>query len=299
MIYLKFNKSIGLLLLAAAIWGFAFVAQRAGMEHIGPYTFNGIRFALGSITLLPFISIIKIKRTDTELYQSRHLLTGGLLSGLVLFAGASFQQVGIVITTAGNAGFITSLYVIIVPVLGLIWGHKINFQTWFGVIFAIIGLYLLSVNDKFDLSRGDGIILIGSICFAFHVMIIGWFTLKVNPIKMSIIQFTICAILSLAVALINEEITLQGIKLAAVPLLYGGIFSVGIAFTLQVIGQRKAKPSHTAIVLSLESLFAAAGGWLILNEGFTTRGFVGCGLMLTGIIFSQIKTEPKLTGTKS
>ncbi len=296
MITVRFNKSTGILLLAAIIWGFAFVAQRAGMEHIGPFTFNAIRFALGVLVLLPIINMTQFKQPPDQSYKRKHLVMGGLLAGIVLFAGASFQQVGIVYTTAGNAGFITSLYVIMVPVFGLMWGHKTNVQTWIGVLFAAAGLYLLSVTSEFTLSPGDGIVFIAAVFFAFHVIIIGWFANKTNPLKISIIQFAICALLSIVIALCKEEITWQGIRGAAIPLLYGGIFSVGIAFTLQVIGQRKAKPAHAAIVLSLESLFAAFGGWLILNEGFTAKGILGCGLMLAGIILSQIKKNENLTG---
>ncbi|HSP89203.1 MAG TPA: DMT family transporter, partial [Ignavibacteriaceae bacterium] len=196
MIHFKINKSTSLLLLAAIIWGFAFVAQRASMEHIGPYAFNGIRFALGALTLLPFSLILKTNSSIQHIYKSKHLKTGGLLAGIILFAGASFQQVGIVDTTAGNAGFITSLYVIMVPIIGLFWGHKTSFLTWVGVLFATVGLYFLSIQDKFTLSEGDSIVLLAALFFAFHVIIIGWYSNKTNPITLSIVQFSICAVLS-------------------------------------------------------------------------------------------------------
>jgi drug/metabolite transporter (DMT)-like permease len=288
MLSLKINKSNFILLLAAAIWGFAFVAQKAGMEHLGPFTFNGIRYAIGSLTLLPFIKLIKIRFNETNNYSTKKLFVYSGLSGIILFAGASFQQVGIVKTTAGNAGFITTLYVIMVPILGLFWNHKTNLQTWIGALIATIGLYFLSVSDKFYLSPGDGIVLISAIFFAFHVLIIGRLSPRADPIKISIIQFTVCAVLSFIIAFPTEEITWHGISGAAIPLLYGGIFSIGIGYTLQVIGQRKANPAHSAIILSLESLFAALGGWLLLNEGLTLRGMTGCGFMLAGIIISQL-----------
>jgi drug/metabolite transporter (DMT)-like permease len=291
MLVIKFSKSNLLLLLAAVIWGFAFVAQKAGMEHVGPFTFNGIRFAIGSITLLPFLKLIKIKFSESDYYSKKQLFIYGSLAGVILFAGASFQQIGIVKTTAGNAGFITSLYVIMVPIFGYFWKHQTNFQTWIGAILALLGLYFLSVTKGLTLSPGDGIVLISAVFFAFHVLVIGKFSPRSDPIKISIIQFTICAVLSFVLAFTTDEITWSGLKGAIIPLLYGGIFSIGIAFTLQVIGQRKAKPSHAAIILSLESLFAAIGGWLLLNEGFTVRGMIGCVLMLTGIIISQIKTN--------
>jgi len=291
MIHFKINKSTSLLIIAAIIWGFAFVAQRAGMEHIGPYAFNGIRFALGALTLLPFSLILKTNSSIQHVYKSKHLKTGGLLAGIILFAGASFQQVGIVDTTAGNAGFITSLYVIMVPILGLFWGHKTSFLIWVGVLFATVGLYFLSIQDKFTLSEGDSIVLLAALFFAFHVIIIGWYSNKTNPITLSIIQFSICAVLSFIVSLFTEETSWSGIKGATIPLLYGGILSVGVAFTFQVIGQRKAKPATAAIILSLESIFAAVGGWLILNELFTPRDFLGSSLMLTGIIISQLRNN--------
>jgi drug/metabolite transporter (DMT)-like permease len=288
---IKFSKSNLILLLAAVIWGFAFVAQKAGMEHVGPFTFNGIRFIIGSITLLPFVRLIKIKFTESNYYSQKQLFIYGSLAGVILFAGASFQQIGIVKTTAGNAGFITSLYVIMVPIFGFFWKHHTNLQTWIGAILALFGLYFLSVTDGLSLSPGDGIVLMSAVFFAFHVLIIGKFSPRSDPIKISIIQFTICAIVSFILAFATEEITWTGVKGAIIPLLYGGIFSIGIAFTLQVIGQRKAKPSHAAIILSLESLFAAIGGWILLNESFSFRGMIGCILMLTGIIISQIKTN--------
>jgi len=288
MVSIKFNKSNSILFLAAAIWGFAFVAQKAGMEYVGPFTFNAIRFAMGSLALLPFIKLAKIRFNESNYYSNKQLLTGGVLAGLILFAGASFQQVGIVKTTAGNAGFITSLYVIMVPIFGFFWKHTTNLQTWIGAFLATIGLYFLSATERLSLSPGDGIVLISAVFFAFHVLVIGKISPRTDPIKVSIIQFTVCALLSFIIALLTEEITWFAIKGAALPLIYGGIFSIGVAFTLQVIGQRKAKPSHTAIILSFESLFAALGGWLFLNEGYTARGLMGCGLMLLGIVVSQI-----------
>lgn len=280
-----------LLFLAAMIWGFSFVAQRAGMEFIGPYTFNGIRFALGSLSLVPFVYILKGKRLKYPKRETKPLIIGGLLAGFVLFIASSFQQVGIVYTSAGNAGFITTLYVIIVPILGLFLKHKINRQIWLGAILAIIGLYLLSIKGNFSLGKGDSLVLLSAFFFAVHVILIGFYADKVNVIKISIIQFAVCSLLSLAVAVLTEEIVWATIKQATIPILYGGVMSVGVAFTLQVVAQRKALASHAAIILSFESLFALIGGWLILNEGFTTRALIGCGLMLVGLLVSQWKGE--------
>lgn len=285
----KYSSDV-LLLLTAIIWGLAFVAQRAGMEHIGPFAFNGIRFALGSISLLPLIYFQKKRDKVSQPVKSLSLLYfGGLFAGLVLFAGASFQQIGIVYTSAGNAGFITSLYVIIVPVLGLFWKHKVNAQIWIGVLLAIVGLYYLSVNERFIISLGDGLVFISAFFWAGHVLIIAKYSRISNSLFLALIQFTVCAILSLTTALIIETTTIEDITSAAIPILYGGVMSVGVAYTLQIFAQKKAHPSNAAIILSLESLFAALGGWIILNEQLTNRLIIGGGLMLAGVIISQYK----------
>ena len=268
------------LLLAALVWGLGFIAQRNAALEVGALLFNAARWTLGGLVMLPFIRF--------NLHLDRKTLPWMAAGGFILFAASGLQQTGLKFTTAGNAGFITTLYVIMVPIFGLFWNHKTNLQTWIGALLATIGLYFLSVSEKLNFSPGDGIVLISAVFFAFHVLIIGRLSPRTDPIKISIIQFTVCAFLSFIFAFLTEEITWHGIWGAAIPLLYGGVFSIGIAFTLQVIGQRKAKPAHAAIILSLESLFAAFGGWLLLSEGFTTRGLIGCGLMLAGIIISQL-----------
>ena len=283
-------SSDALLLLTAVIWGLAFVAQRAGMEHIGPFAFNGIRFALGSISLLPLIYFQKKREVSSKTVKSARLLYfGGVLAGLVLFAGASFQQIGIVYTNAGNAGFITSLYVIIVPVLGLFWKHKVNPQIWVGAILAVIGLYFLSVTENFTISPGDGLVFISAFFWAGHVLLIAKYSPVTNFLFFALIQFVVCAILSLVTAWFIEITTIENIRMAAIPILYGGVMSVGVAYTLQVFAQKRAHPSHAAIILSLESLFAALGGWIILNEELTFSLVIGGSLMLTGILISQYK----------
>ncbi|MBE9491349.1 MAG: DMT family transporter [Bacteroidetes bacterium] len=283
-------KSDLLLLLASLIWGLAFVAQRAGMEYVGPFIFNGIRFAFGAVVLIPFFSIKSNNRKDHSskpVIFDKYLLKGGILAGLVLFVGASFQQAGLVYTTAGNAGFITSLYVIFVPVFGLIWKQYPARGTWVGALMAALGMYLLSVSGGFTLLFGDLLVLISAFFWAAHVLIIGKLSPGNNPVKLAFVQFLICSILSLAAAFIFESNTLTGIYQAAVPILYGGLLSVGIAYTLQIIAQKKVPPAHAAIILSLEAVFAALGGWIILNEVMFFRGLAGCALMLGGVIVSQ------------
>jgi drug/metabolite transporter (DMT)-like permease len=278
-----------LLLLAAVIWGFAFVAQRVGMEHVGPFTYNGVRFVLGALSLLPLLWLGRRSAAPLGPGGWRPILGGGLLAGLILFAGASLQQVGIVHTTAGKAGFITGLYVVIVPVLGLLWGHRTPWSTWTGAALAVAGLYLLTLTDAFTLAEGDGLVLVGAFFWAGHVLVIGWLSGRhVEPILLACLQFIVCAVLSLAVAAATEPITASGLRGGALPILYGGLLSVGIAYTLQVVAQRDAAPAHAAIILSLETGFAALGGWLLLNETLSGRGLIGCALMFAGMLLSQL-----------
>ncbi len=274
-----------LLLLTALIWGFAFVAQRAGMEHVGPFFFNGVRFALGCLPLLPFVL-----RTTTPLAaRLGHALPGGLLAGLFLFTAASLQQVGIVYTTAGKAGFITGLYVILVPVLGLLLRYPSRRRTWTGALVATGGLYLLSVEPPLTMARGDAFVFVSAFFWAGHVLVIGSLSRQLDWAMLAFLQFFVCAILSMAVALGTEHIARQPLVDAAVPLFYGGVLSVGVAYTLQVVAQRRAAPGHAAIILSLETVFAALGGWLLLDERMPWRGLVGCGLMFAGMLISQVR----------
>ena len=285
-------KSDALLLTTAIIWGFAFVAQRVGMDYVGPFTFNGIRFAVGSLSLVPLVLISREQPASSRQILPnpgpKTIFFGGAALGLALFSGASLQQIGLVYTTAGKAGFITGLYVIIVPILGLFWKQQPKIGTWIGAILAAIGLYFLSVTEQFTIEMGDLLVLVGAFFWAAHVLIIGWLSPRINPIKLAFSQYLACSILSLITAYFVETITLTSILEAAIPILYGGLLSVGVAYTLQVIAQRDAHPAHAAILLSLEAVFAAFGGWLLLGEIISPRGLVGCGLMLVGMLLSQL-----------
>lgn len=284
----KSAQSNLLLLITAAIWGMAFVAQRVGMDHLGPFAFNGARFALGTISLIPVYFIFRRMsgNNDTSAFT---LIQYGVIAGIFLFFGASFQQVGIQYTTAGKAGFITGLYIVFVPIAGLIIGQYARRETWIGAGLALAGLYLLSINDDFTLQYGDGLELIGAFFWTAHVLYIGYCSPKVNPISLSIIQFAFCAIMSSLVALFTEETEVDNIIAAAEPIIYAGLLSVGVAYTLQVVAQRHAHPAHAAIILSLEAVFAVIGGWLLLNELLTPRTLLGCSLMLAGMVIAQIK----------
>jgi drug/metabolite transporter (DMT)-like permease len=277
-----------LLLLTAAIWGFAFVAQRVGNATMGPFTFNAIRFSLGAVALLPLLFWQRKKDADLPKLHWRKLAVPVLLTGLALFAGATLQQVGLLGTTAGKAGFITGLYVILVPILALTWGRRTHLAHWIGAALAAVGLYFLSVRSGFSISPYDLIVLVGAFIWAGHVHLIDRYAGKVGPVRLAIIQFAITGILSAIIAILIESIDLAGIVAGVWPILYGAFLSVGLAYTLQIVAQRRADPAHAAIILSLEGAFAALGGWLILQEVLGPRGLIGCGLMLAGTLVSQL-----------
>lgn len=281
-----------ILLLSAAIWGFAFVAQRAGMEYVGPFTFNGIRFALGGLILLPMLFLLRSKPTTSTAPTPRHyswIAVG--LAGLVLFVSANLQQVGLVYTTAGKAGFITGLYVVIVPLLGLLRRHRVSAFVWAGCGLAVIGMYLLSVVGVFSIARGDALVFASAIGWAFHVHIVSWLAQRWNPLKIAVLQFAICSALSLAVALMTETIQIQAVLQAGWLIAYAGILSVGVAYTLQVVGQRHVPPASAGVILSLEAVFAVIGGWALLGEVLSTRGMVGCALMFGGMMLAQVRSR--------
>ncbi|MGB5985816.1 MAG: DMT family transporter [Desulfobacterales bacterium] len=282
-------KADVLLLITALIWGFAFVAQRAGMDHLGPYYFNAIRFTLGALSLVP-LWIVTGRRpaapTRTGTSGRTYLIVGGL-AGAILFLGASLQQVGLVYTTAGNAGFITGLYVVLVPILGLWVGMKTDAGTWIGAVLAALGLYLLCVSAQFSIAFGDLLNLIGAFFWASHVLVIARYAPRMQAVRLAFIQYTFCALLSFTAGGILETVTWQGVEGALIPLLFGGVASVGIAYTLQVQAQKNAPPSHAAILLSMEAVFAVLGGWWLLDEQLSLRSALGCGLMLTGMLLSQ------------
>lgn len=284
-------RANGLLLLTAAIWGFAFTAQRVGAEHVGPFSFNAVRFALGALVLLPLIRILDRRPgrrgTGSAAMSWRATMAPGLVAGTVLFVGAFLQQQGIETTTAGKAAFVTGLYVVLVPLLGIILRHRTTAGTWVGVAFAVVGLYLLCVTEDLTIATGDALMLLGAVAFAGHILVIDRYG-ALDPVRLSVVQFLTCAGLSLIAALGFEPTPLAGLDRAVVPILYGGLLSVGVAYTLQVVAQRDALPSHAALLLALESVFGVLGGALLLGESMTARGYVGCVLMFVGIVASQL-----------
>jgi len=279
--------AIIMLWITSAIWGFAFVAQRAGMEHIGPFTFNGIRFLLGSASLLPLIIYMRYRKKDSSA-KSVNIIQGSLLAGIVLFIGASLQQAGMVYTTAGKAGFITGFYVILVPLIGIFIGQHITRILWLGALIALAGLYMLTINGPLVLQKGDMLILLSAFFWAVHVQLINKLVDTHDALSLSAFQFAVCGILSLASGFLFETISAETILLAKWSLLYGGLMSVGIAYTLQVVAQQHVHPAYASIILSFETVFAVIGGWLLLNEAMSLRNLAGCALMLAGIVVVQI-----------
>lgn len=287
-------KSNLLLLLTAVIWGFAFVAQRVGAAHMGPFAFNGVRFALGSVSLLPLIIFFRARSPGNGHEDGRPapVFWAGVTMGLVLFAGASLQQAGLMYTdtTAGKAAFITGLYIVLVPILGIFIKKYAGLSSWLGAIVALEGLYFLCIKQDFTISPGDLFELAGAFFWAAHILLIDHFVIKkVDALKLACTQFAVCAALSLSVSLIFETTTADGLRQALIPILYGGILSAGVAYTLQIIGQKHSRPAPAAIIMSMETVFAAVGGAVILGESLGARGIVGCALMLAGMLMSQIQ----------
>ncbi len=282
----KLWRANGLLLLTAAIWGFGFVAQRAGALRIGPFTYNALRFGLAALAMLAAYRLIR--RFEPLVVTGRKVvLTASAAIGLILFAATTFQTAGLQFTGAGKAGFITGLYVVLVPVLGLFWKQRTGPATWIGGLLALAGLYLLSVSEDFRVQPGDLLVMIGAVMWTLHVQAVGYFSRRVDPLKLSIGQYVVTALLSLGAGLLFEPNPLSSLGGAAIPILYGGLFSVGVAFTLQVIAQKDTHPGHAAVIMVSESMFAVLAGWLLLGEQFGGRELAGCGLMLAGMLLSQ------------
>lgn len=284
-------KSTVLLFLTAIIWGFAFVAQRVGAEFLGAFTFNGIRFMLGAISLIPVIFAFEREKIDKSKFLKT--LFPSLLAGTVLFIASTLQQLGVEWTgSAGKAGFLTGLYIVLVPIIRFFMGKKTSIFTLFGAFFALAGLFFLCMTgDELKIGMGDIVLIIGAFFWAGHILIVDKYVKDISPLKFSMMQFFVCGLLSIIFAICTETIEISAIKSAGIPILYGGLMSVGVAYTCQILGQRDADPTFASIVFSTESVFSAIGGAIILNEMMTGRGYVGCVLIFIGIILSQITVE--------
>ena len=259
------------------------------MDHVSPFAFNGVRFLLGSISLLPLILYYhrKSQRLDDNGPKIKNSHWLGFFTGTILFIAASLQQIGLIYTTAGKAAFITCLYIILVPIAGLFLGNYVTVNVWLGSLLAVIGLYFLCIEKNFTIAYGDSLELIGAFFWTAHILLIDRFARKTDTLKLAFFQFLACSLFSLGTALLIESISLDGIRQAAIPILYSGVFSVGVAYTLQIVGQKHSPPAYAAIILSMETVFAALGGYLILGEQLSSQELLGCTFMLGGMVLSQ------------
>lgn len=291
-------KSTFLLFLTAIIWGFAFVAQRVGAEFVGAFTFNGIRFLLGSLSLVPVILIFE--REKFEKTKFIKTLLPSLLAGMILFIASTLQQLGVEWTgSAGKAGFLTGLYIVLVPIIRLLGGKKTSILTFFGAMFALVGLFFLCMTgDELTFGKGDIVLIIGAFFWAAHILVVDKYVNNISPLKFSMMQFFVCGLLSIIFALCTETIEFSAITSAGIPILYGGLMSVGVAYTCQILGQKDADPTFASIVFSTESVFSAIGGAIILNEIMSGRGYLGCVLIFIGIVLSQLNIESFRKKTK-
>ena len=300
-------KGTVFLFLASLIWGTAFVAQRVGMDYLGPFAFNASRNILGGIVLIPCIILLeKLRSRDGKENLSiqtdaaagglkgqkskdrKTLLAGGFVCGFFLFIASNLQQIGIKYTTVGKAGFITALYIVLVPVLGIFLHRRIGLRMWISVILAVAGLYLLCINEEFSVSRGDAYVLMCALAFAFQIMAVDYFAERTDGVKLACLEFWVCGILSLILAAATETVTLQGIKGALIPILYAGVLSSGVAYTFQILGQKELNPSLASLIMSFESVISVLAGWLFLHQVLSLKELAGCAVMFAAIVLAQL-----------
>ena len=298
-----------LLFTTATIWGAAFVAQRVGMNYVGPLTFSWTRFVLAVLVLIPVVYFMdksskkkslkggteKKELAPAELkQQKKELMKASLVCGCVLFAANIFQQIGLVSTSAGKTGFITALYIVLVPLFSVVLKHRPGLKCWIGVVLGTVGLYFLCITTSFTIAPGDLVVLIGAGFWATHILVIDHFLPKVSdPVKMSMYQFVVVAVISFIGSLIFEDISISAIIDCAIPILYAGALSGGVGFTFQILGQKHTSPTVASLILSLEAVFGAIFGFLLLHEVMSMREIVGCILMFCAIIISQLPDKKK------
>lgn len=310
---MKIRNSL-LLLLTAAIWGVAFAAQSVGMDYVGPFTFNCVRSLIGGLVLIPCIWFLgrlegKIERKKTihgeRKKEQKELLIGGILCGLLLCLASNFQQQGIMYTSVGKAGFITACYIIIVPLLGIFLHKRCGLNVWLGVFFALMGLYFLCIKGNVDtieadrlvswlpVGKGEVLLMICALLFSLHILVIDYFTMRVDGVKMSCIQFFVCGILSGVGMFLAEEPRVADILTAWQPILYAGVMSCGVAYTLQIVGQKGINPTVASLILSLESVISVLAGMLLLSQRLSQWEILGCVLMFVAIILAQLPRREK------
>lgn len=295
-------KSNAYLIITALIWGFAFVSQRVGLDHIDPLAFNVIRFALGGLVLIPFVVYNNkklSKKQQTQQTEKKEFIIAGVVCGLLLCVSSGLQQFGLLYTKVGKSGFITALYIILVPLIGLFLKKRVSINVWVSVCIALVGMYFLCINENVPINRGDILTFIAAIGFALHIIAVDHFVKKIDGVNLSCIQLFVCSAASaLLMLFFGESFSLEGISAAWLPILYSGAMSCGIAYTFQVLGQRNTKPAVASLILSFESVFALLGGILILRETPLARELVGAFLMFAAVLLSQsnisFKKEKKL-----
>ncbi len=302
---MKKYKSNLLLILAAFIWGAAFSAQSVGMEYVGPFTFNGVRFIIGGIVLLPVIFIsgrlsrqrtdAAEKSTESKRRELKKLLFSGCICGILLALASSLQQIGLLYTTPGKAGFITALYVILVPLFGTLLGQRSGILIWISAILAVIGMYLLCLSGVGGINAGDVLVLICAVCFSFHILTVDRLAPSLDGIKLSCVQFFTAGIICSVIMFITESPDFSSLLDAAIPLLYTGVLSCGVAYTLQIVGQKSTPPTIASLLLSLESVFSVLTAWIVLGASMSTREIIGCCIVFCAIILAQL---PKSLFTK-
>ena len=293
-------KSSLILLLTATIWGVAFVAQSVGMEYIGPFTFNAIRCVLGGLVLIPVILVLKKKKEtgaeNQEKEDKKTLWTGGIACGVILCIASNLQQFGIMEASVGKSGFFTALYIVMIPVIGIFIGKRPGIKLWFCVALAVVGMYLLCMKDgSFTIERADIMLLLCARAFSFHILVVDYFSPKVDGVKMSCIQFFVCGVLSAVGMLFTETPDISNIQAAWLPLLYAGLLSCGVGYTLQIVGQKGINPVIASLIMSLESVISALAGWVILGQVLSPKEILGCVLMFVAIIITQIPIGNKKT----
>ncbi len=288
-------KNILLLFITATIWGTAFVAQSVGMDYVGPFTFTFARSIVGGLFLIPCIMFLRRLRGEkTKIEVSRVEWLGGLFCGIALCAASNFQQIGIAYTTVGKAGFITALYVVIVPIMGLFLKKKVPGIVWLCVALSVVGLYLLCMTEgSFTLAYGDFLVFICAILFSVHILVIDYFSPKGDGVVISCIQFLVCGVISGIIMLFTESVRLTDLWAAIGPILYAGVLSSGVAYTLQVVAQKDVNPTVASLILCLESVISALAGWVILHEALNARELFGCFLMFIAIVLAQIPVPKK------
>ena len=288
---------------AALIWGVAFVAQRIGMEYVGPFTFNAVRNLIGAVVLLPFVAVSqryagkgqagqgtqenRVQRGSKD--DRRILLQGGLVTGIFLAIAGNLQQVGIKYTTVGKAGFITAMYIVLVPLFGIFFGRRARMRIWVSVALAVAGLYLLSISgSSFRLDKGDTFVLLSAAAFAFQIMAVDRYSRMTDGVRLACMEFAVCGLITLVLMFLFEHPTLSGMWAARLPILYAGVLSCGVAYTFQILGQKDTDPALASLIMSLESVISALAGWIILGQAMSMREIAGCVVMFAAILLAQL-----------